>query len=87
MKYGEKYNTTLVNQITKERIPVTATYRRVSWEDYHTDNGGDGLWIRDKQILGSCDFTVCGCNTEKAAKAKIRNYVKKHFETFIPDEE
>lgn len=76
MKFGEKYESKLTNIITKESHPVTLTYKRTTWEEYHTNDEGDGLWFRDRQILGTCDFSVRGCSTEKTAKAKIRNYVK-----------
>lgn len=46
------------------------------WKQYHTNEAGNGLWKEDKQIVGTCDFTVRTCKTEKAAKAKIREYVK-----------
>lgn len=75
MKYGEKYQNALVDRFTKKRIPYTATYKYTEWYGYHTNNEGDGLWRGDKQILGTCQFTVAGCKTEKAAKAKIRRYV------------
>lgn len=75
MKYGEKYQTTLINKMNGEKHQITATYKYASWGNYHTDNHGDGLWRGDKQILGTCQFTVSGCETEKAAKAKIRRYV------------
>ena len=75
MKYGEKYKTALVDIFTKKRFPYTATYKYAEWGEYHTNNQGEGLWKGEKQILGTCQFTVCGCKTEKAAKAKIRKYV------------
>ena len=75
MKYGDKYEISLVNSFTKERYPYTTTYKYVAWKEFHTNNEGDGLWKEDKQILGTCQFTVRGCKTEKAAKAKIRRYV------------
>lgn len=75
MKYGEKYETKFVNRITGEKTPYTATYKRVEWQGYHTNNEGDGLWYGDKQLEGTCQFSVRGCQTEKAAKAKIRKYV------------
>lgn len=76
MKYGEKYEAVLIHKITKERYPVTLIYKRTEWGNYHTDNEGDGLWYGDKQIKGTCQFTVSGCKTEKSAKAKIRECVK-----------
>ena len=76
MKYGEKYKTALVDRFTKERIPYTTTYKYAEWNDYHTNKEGDGLWNGDKQIIGTCQFTVRGCKTEKAAKEKIRRFVK-----------
>lgn len=75
MKYGEKYKTTLVNRMTGEKIPTTSTYKYVEYGEYHTGNDGCGLWLRDRQIAGNCDFSVAGCKTEKAAKAKIRKHV------------
>ena len=75
MKYGERYETALVDRMTKKRTPYTATYKYAEWKEYHTNKEGDGLWNGDKQILGTCQFTVRGCQTEKAAKAKIRRYV------------
>jgi hypothetical protein len=75
MKYGERYLTYYKNFFTGERIPVTATWRYVEWKNYHTNDEGYGLWHGNKQIVGTCQFTVTGCKTEKAAKAKIRRYV------------
>ncbi len=80
MKYGEKYENKLVNRITGETIPYTATYKRVDYLCYHTGNDGCGLWCGDKQIEGTCEFSVSGCRTEKAAKAKIRKYVNRYHE-------
>lgn len=77
MKFGEKYSATLRNAITGETMPVTATYKRIFWNGYHTNDGGDGLWFKDRQLLGTCQFTVRGCKTEKTAKAKIRKYIMK----------
>lgn len=76
MKYGEKYTVTKQNFITKEILRHTGTYRYTNWNGYYTNNEGDGLWTGTRQILGTCDFTVRGCNSEKTAKAKIRKYVK-----------
>lgn len=76
MKYGEKYQTILVNRMTGEKSIHNAIYKYTAYGNYHTNKEGDGLWCRDKQIIGTCDFSVAGCRTEKAAKAKIRNYVK-----------
>ena len=80
MKYGETYKTAYINIFTKERFPYTATYKYTEWNNYHTNNEGDGLWFGDKQILGTCQFSVGGCKTEKAAKAKIRKCAIKWFE-------
>lgn len=77
MKYGEKYETKLVNRITGEKTPYTATYKRVEWHGYHTNDEGDGLWSGDKQLEGTCQFSVRCCQTEKAAKAKIRKYANR----------
>ena len=76
MEYGEQYQSNLVNRITGREIPYTATYKRAAWRDLHTDNEGNGLWISDTQLLGTCQFTVAGCQTEKAAIAKIRKYAQ-----------
>lgn len=76
MKYGEKYTNNMTNRITGETIPHTSTYRRTAWGRFHTNDEGDGLWNDNKQILGTCDFTVRGCSTKKSAVAKIRKYVK-----------
>ena len=80
MKYGDKYEVDLVNRLTGEKFhsPVPVTYRYTSWGDWHTNNQGEGLWCGDHQILGNCQFDVCGCSTEKAAKAKIRRWVQSH---------
>ena len=75
MKYGENYKITLKDIMTGERYPSTAIYKRVEWNGYHTNDQGDGLWYGVHQIIGTCDFTVRGCKTEKSAKAKIRKYV------------
>lgn len=48
------------------------------WRDFHTNSAGEGLWNGDKQCAGTLQFTVRGCKTEKAAKAKIREWVKKY---------
>ena len=75
MRYGDNYQSTLVNRMSGKSIPCTLTYKRAAWGDYHTDNEGNGLWFGEKQIKGTCQFSVMGCRTEKAAKAKIRRYV------------
>ncbi len=79
MKYGEKYLTYYENFFTKEKTPVNVTYRYTKWKNYHTDDEGYGLWRGNKQIIGTCDFSVAGCKTEKAAKAKIRNRMKDDY--------
>lgn len=76
MKYGETYKTTARNIITGKTYIVDACYKRTSWNDWHTNDDGDGLWNGDRQVLGTCQFTVRGCRTEQGAKAKIRNYAK-----------
>lgn len=81
MKYGEKYQSKVVDRLTKESHGMwTFTYRRAEWNGWHTNDTGEGLWCGDKQMLGTCQFSVTGCQTEKTAKAKIRNYVKKYYE-------
>lgn len=75
-QYGEKATHTIHNAITGERYEREYTYRRAEWHGWHTNNEGDGLWRGDKQILGTCDFSVAGCATLKTAKDKIRRCVK-----------
>ena len=79
MRYGEKFETEYVNAITRKRIRHTVTYRYAEWNNFHTDNEGYGLWEGSRQIIGTCDFSVAGCKTEKAAKAKIRNRMKERI--------
>ena len=79
MKYGEKYETFLVDTFTKKRVsPYIATCRYVEYGGYHTNNEGEGIWLGNKQIIGTCDFSVAGCKTEKAAKAKIKKWVTEY---------
>ena len=81
MKYGEEYKSEVVNTLTKESYGMwTFTYKRAAWDGWHTNDEGEGLWCGDKQMIGTCDFSVAGCKTEKAAKAKIRNYVKENYD-------
>lgn len=85
MKYGEKYEMEY-RDYSKPGFEIStwpAVYKRASWGLYHTNDEGDGLFygdpftvMGDHQFVGTCDFTVRGCKTEKAAIAKIRNYVK-----------
>ena len=76
MKYGEKYERKLVDRIHGKTYTETATYRRAEWKGFHTADDGCGLWTGYTQILGTCQFSVAGCATEKAAKAKIRRWVR-----------
>ena len=86
MKYGEKYQSEVVNRMTGESHGVwTFTYKRTEWKEWHTNDDGEGLWKGDRQILGTCDFNVKECETEKAAKAKIRRYVQQNYEMDIDD--
>lgn len=80
MKFGDQYETELVSVITKKSFKVTRTYKRVDWNGWHTNDEGDGLWCGDKQMLGTCQFSVSGCRTEKAAKAKVREYAKRYYD-------
>ena len=81
MKYGEEFKSEVVNTLTKESYGMwTFTYKRAEWDGWHTNDEGEGLWCGDKQMIGTCDFSVAGCKTEKAAKAKIRNYVKENYD-------
>lgn len=75
MKYGEKYTWTS-KDIFGETHEWKSIYRYASWGDYHTNNEGEGLWYKDQQILGTCQFSVCGCQQEKSAIAKIRRWVR-----------
>lgn len=78
MKYGEAFESTLVDRFSGKKYIHPAVYKYVACGEYHTDKFGDGLWDGDKQIVGTCDFTVVGCRTEAAAKAKVRAYVNKY---------
>lgn len=73
MKYGENYRAEFTGM--GEKFTGTVTYKRVEYGDYHTNNEGDGLWKGNTQILGTTQFSVSGCRTEKAAKAKLKKYV------------
>lgn len=75
MKYGEKFTQKIKNSVTGKTYDSTATYKYAEWRGWHTDKTGDGLWNGDTQILGTCQFSVAGCSTEKVAKAKIRKFV------------
>lgn len=79
MMYGERYDSFVVNMITKEKTPCVRTYKYAEWNEYHVNNDGEGLFIGNRQLLGTCQFSVTGCNTEKSARAKIRNFVKKAY--------
>lgn len=76
MKYGDKYTAYMRDPFTGKSIPNEATYKRAEWYGYHTNDDGEGLWRGDKQILGTCQFSVAGCQTERTAVAKIRKHVK-----------
>lgn len=76
MKYGDVYETYLVDGFTKKKKPITCVYRCVEYHEWHTDSEGYGLWRGDKQILGTCQFSVAGCKKEASAKAKIRRRVR-----------
>lgn len=87
MKFGENFQIEVVDW-RGDRYKANRTYKRANWREYHTDDFGEGLWRGDKQIEGTCQFSVTGCTTEKVAKAKIRNYVKKWYEHVLElDEE
>lgn len=75
MRYGDKAIGYYKNCRTGERKPYDYIYKYADWNGYHTNSEGDGLWCCDRQILGTCQFSVAGCSTEKTAKAKIRKYV------------
>ena len=79
MKYGEVYEI-MATDWAGRKYRDKFIYLRAEWHEYHTNNYGEGLWRGDRQLLGTCQFTVVGCQTEKAAKAKIRNLVKKYYE-------
>lgn len=76
MEYGEKGTRKLINTLTRKPVcEETYTYRYAAWKDWHTNDEGDGLWCGDRQIVGTCDFTVRGCRLETSAVAKIRRFV------------
>jgi hypothetical protein len=79
MKFGERYETELVSRITKKSFKATHIHKRTEWNGWHTNNEGEGLWNGDRQILGTSQFSVAGCTTEKAAKAKVREYAKRYY--------
>lgn len=76
LNYGDKYTTKYTNPFTGEEREREETYRYTEYGRYHTNNLGNGLWFDDKQIIGTCDFSVAGCSTEKSAKAKIRRWTR-----------
>ena len=76
MEFGEKYKTEYCNSVTGKKYTCTEIYRYTAWGEYHTNDFGQGLWKNERQLLGTCQFSVAGCKTEKTAKAKIRNYIK-----------
>lgn len=76
MKYGDTFETHIVDTFTKKRIPITCVYRLVEYHGWHTNFEGYGLWKNDKQILGTCQFDVAGCKLESSAKAKLRKFVR-----------
>ncbi len=80
MKYGEIYETYLIDRFTKKKTPTTRIYRYVEYHEWHTDSEGCGLWRGDKQILGTCQFSVAGCKKEASAKAKLRKRVRRYEE-------
>ena len=48
----------------------------------YCNGAGDGLWIDQKQIRGTCDFTIRGGSlkdTNKIARAK-RELIKTHLQ-------
>lgn len=64
----------------------TAVCKYAEWGKWHTNDCGNGLFYGDpytmegeRQVLGTCDFSVAGCKTEKAAVAKVRNAAKRRF--------
>lgn len=76
MIYGETRTVTYKERFTGRTWQSKSVYKYASWHEWHTDNEGDGLWRGDKQLVGLCQFSVAGCKTLKAAKAKIRNYAR-----------
>ena len=79
MTYGEKFTRTF-KDFWGETCTRTFTYKFAKWDGIHTNDEGDGLWDADgRQLVGTCDFTVRGCVTEKAAKAKIRRYFNRKY--------
>ena len=79
MKYGDVFPVTYRDWNGKSFV-CDEVYRYTRWGDFHTDRLGEGLWFDkydNKQILGTCQFSVRKCATEKSAKAKIRRYVQR----------
>lgn len=75
VKFGEMVefeHTTFAGEKWTEKAP----YKYAEWGKLHTDDQGYGLWVGDDQIVGTCDFSVAGCKTEKAAIAKIRKWAR-----------
>lgn len=83
MKYGEMRDVTYRDIMHRYTFTAKEAYKYASWNGWHTNNSGDGLWIGDKQIEGTCQFTVRGCQTEKAAIAKIRKYAKSYRDLYL----
>ena len=80
MKFGELHNVEHINAITGQHYVWKEPYKLVTWREWHTNNAGEGLWHGEKQILGTCQFSVAGCTTEKSAKAKVRKWAKSYEE-------
>ena len=54
MKYGETYESEVINTMTKESHGVWKfVYKRTEWNGWHTNNDGEGLWCGDKQMIGT----------------------------------
>ncbi len=77
MYFGERYKVDIIDRRTGKKVNFAdVTYKKATWKEFHTDNHGEGLWYNDRQIVGTMQFSVAGCKTEKAAIAKIRNFIK-----------
>ena len=63
-----------INRATKKEEFVSKDKRREFWswnmgkDCFYTDNDGCGLWINNKQIKGTCQFSLFGYSKSGARK-------------------
>ncbi len=48
--------------------------------EFSTNRAGEGLWQGEKQILGTCQFSLRNCSSRKSRVAYIRRFFKRHSE-------